>query len=177
MLGSGLPIFAGCIVGCAFLVFGQTGVLTPPADADPSVRHEIVVSVPARLSVERTLDRISVGFDPASPRNVKIAAGRNMTVGVKYEMRVYAAGERRPLNAGAVGYAGISESVSASLRGLVNGRDFLNTAQGGIPSPGKRYNIEEEVFIFETDVPARHMWMPESKKYRVLWEKRLKTVA
>jgi hypothetical protein len=30
--------------------------------------------------------------------------------------------------------------------------------------------------IFETDVPAQHMWMPESKRYTVLWEKRLKAV-
>jgi hypothetical protein len=132
--------------------------------------------MPTRLSVERTLDRISVGFDLASPRNVKITVGKKMTIGVKYEMRVYARGDARPLNAGGVGYASVNEPVSASVRGLLNGREFLNTGQGGIPAPGKRYYIEEDVSIFETDVPAQHMWMPNSKRYRVLWAKRLKTV-
>jgi uncharacterized protein (DUF2345 family) len=61
--------------------------------------------MPARLSIERTPGRISVGFDLASPRNVKITVGKKMTIGVKYEMRVYATGDARPVNAGSVGYA------------------------------------------------------------------------
>jgi hypothetical protein len=48
------------------------------ADADPSIRHEVVVPMPNRLSVERNSDRLSVGFDLASPRKVKITVGRKM---------------------------------------------------------------------------------------------------
>jgi hypothetical protein len=193
--GLSLPcILPGCVAGCVLLAFGQTDATTsatapaqdptfrhppfypPTADADPAVRHEVVVPMPTRLSIERTSDRISVGFELASPRNVRINVGKKMTIGVKYEMRVYATNDARPVNAGGVGYASINEPVSASVRGLLNGRQFLNTGQGGVPAPGTRYNIEGDVSIFETDVPAQHMWMPESKRYRVLWETALKTV-
>src|ERR1700683_2430986 len=100
--GLSLPcILAGCVAGSVLLAFGQTDRTTsakapaqdpaflhppfypPTADADPSVRHEVVVPMPTRLSVERTSDRISVGFDLASPLNVKITVGKKMTIGVK----------------------------------------------------------------------------------------------
>ena len=148
----------------------------PAADADPSVRHEVVVPVPTRLSVERTSDRLSVGFDPASPRNVTITVGKKMTIGVKYEMRVFTQGDARPIDAAGVGYSSIPEPVVPSDLGFLNGKAFLNKAQGGIPAPGKRYIIEEDVSIFETDVPAQHLWSPESNRYRVLWAETLKTV-
>jgi hypothetical protein len=33
------------------------------------------------------------------------------------------------------------------------------------------------VTVFETDIPAQHMWTPAaSKKYKVLWSGTLKTV-
>ena len=64
------------------------------ADADPSVRHEVLVPMPTRLSVERKSGRLSVGFDLASPKKVKITVGKKMSIGVKYEMRVYAKGRR-----------------------------------------------------------------------------------
>jgi hypothetical protein len=55
-------------------------------------------------------------------------------------------------------------------------KGFLKSADGGIPAPGKRYVVEEDVSIFETDVPAQHMWSPESGRYRVIWAEKLKTV-
>jgi len=126
---------------------------SPTADADPSVRHEVIVPMPTRLSVERKSDRLSVGFDLASPRKVKITVGKKMSIGVKYEVRVYAQGDARPQNPSRVGYASIKEPVTPSEPGFLNERDFLNGAEGGIPVPGKRYVVEEYVSIFETDIP------------------------
>jgi hypothetical protein len=132
--------------------------------------------MPTRLSVERTPDRLSVGFDTESPRIVKLTVGRNMTPGVKYEMRVFARGGARPVDPGAVGYAGIREPVGPSDLSFLSGRAFLNSTQGGIPAAGKRYIIEVDVSIFETNVPAQHFWSPVSRRYRVLWAETLETV-
>jgi hypothetical protein len=105
-----------------------------------------------------------------------ITAGNRMTIGVKYEMCVHAKGGARPPNAGGFGYAEIKEDVSPSAPGFLNGAASLNRAQGGIPVPGKRYVTEENISIFETDVPARHMWCAASGRYRFLWTETLKTV-
>jgi hypothetical protein len=148
---------------------------SPTADADPSIRHVVVVPMPTRLSVERKSDRLSVGFDLASARKVKITVGMKMSVGVKYEMRVYAKGDARPRNAAGLGYASIREPVTASEPDFLNGSALLNSADGGIPAPGKRYVIEENVSIFETDIPAQHMWSPEGGRYRVIWAEKLRT--
>jgi hypothetical protein len=149
---------------------------SPTADADPSVRHEVLVPMPTRLSVERKSDRLSVGFHLASPRKVKITVGKKMSIGVKVEMRVYAKGDARPQSPGSIGYASIKEPITPSELGFLNGRAFLKSADGGISAPAKRYVVEEDVSIFETDIPAQHMWSPESGRYSVIWAEKLKTV-
>jgi hypothetical protein len=199
--GLSFQTVAGCVGGLIFLAFARNyqctlawaqtakssvafqNAATPhppaysaPADVAPSVRREVVVPMPTRLSVERKPDRLSVGFDLAAPRKVKIVVHKNMSIGVKYEMRVYAKGAARPQNPGGVGYASIKEPVTPSEPVFLNGKAFLNSADGGIPAPGKRYVIEEDVSIFETDIPAQHMWRPESGSYRVIWVEKLRTV-
>ena len=173
---------AGGIAGCVLLAFGPVKAQIPNfpsyprnTDADPSVRHQVVVSMPTRLSVERTADHLAIGFDPASLRKVRITVGSKMTIGVKYEMRVFAKGDPRPTEANVFGDGEIREPVDPSHSGFLSGRDFLNIAQGGIPAKGKLYIIEEAVSLFETDVPAQHMWSPTGGSYRVLWTETLKT--
>ena len=145
----------------------------PTSDADPSVRHELEVPMPTHLSVQRTANRLSIAFDPAAQRKVKITVGRKMTLGVKYELRVYAKGDARPVDSGGVGYAGFNEPDVPSDLGFLNGVTFLTRAHDGIPAPGKRYVIEEDVSLFETDVPPQHMWNPNTRRYRLLWEEKL----
>jgi hypothetical protein len=167
-----------CFAGCFLLASGQAQHppwYPPTADADPSIRQDVVVAVPTRLSVERTPDRMSVGFDLGSAESVKITLGDRMTMGVKYELRVYGEGEARPVEAnGGVGLAG---PVNLSDPGFLNGKTFLNRARDGIPAQGKSYIVEEDVSIFETDIPAQHMWSPTSKKYKVLWEGKLQFIS
>jgi hypothetical protein len=155
---------------------GQHPPIYPPTpDADPSIRHDVVVAVPTRLSVERTTDRLTVGFDPTSAEGVKIRLGERMTMGVKSELRVWGEGDVRPVEAN--GGVTLGGPVTSSDLGLQSKKDLLNTAQGGIPAPGKSYTVEEDVGIFETDIPAQHMWSPMSKKYRVLWEGKVQSVS
>jgi hypothetical protein len=73
------------------------------------MRHQVEVSVPARLSLQRTSGQISVSYDPASVRNVKITVGKKTTIGIKDELRVYPTGESRPLQARIVSEGSISE--------------------------------------------------------------------
>lgn len=168
---------ASCAAGFALLVSGQAQhppIYTPTADADPSIRHDVVVAVPTRLSVERTPDRLVVGFDLTSTEGVKTTLGDRMTMGVKWELRVWGEGEARPVEAN--GGVGLGGPVNSSDLGL-NGKDFLSRSQGGIPESGKSYIVEEDVSIFETDIPAQHMWSPTSKKYSVLWENKIQYVS
>ena len=163
---------------CVLLASGQAQhppSYPPTADADPHIRHDVVVAVPTRLTVERTPDRIFVGFDLTSADGVKITLGDRMTMGVKHELRVWGEGEARPAEAnGGFGQAG---PITSTDLPLLNGKAFLDRAQDGIPAPGKSYVIEEDVTIFETDIPAQHMWSPTSKKYRVLWEGKIQSVS
>jgi hypothetical protein len=170
--------FAICLAVCTLLVYGQAQhppIYPPTADADPSIRHDVVVAVPSRLSVERTPDRLIVGFDATSAESVKITLGDRMTMGVKNELRVWEEGGARPVEAN--GGVGLGGPVTSSDLGLHSGKNFLNRAQGGIPMPGRNYVIEEDVSIFETDIPAQHMWSPTSKKYSVLWEGKIQYIS
>ena len=98
-----------------------------------------------------------------------------MTMGVKYELRIWEQGEARPVEAN--GGVGMTGPVTSSDLGFLNGKTLLNKAQGAIPVPGKTYVVEEDVSIFETDIPAQHMWSPTSKKYKVLWDGKLQFIS
>jgi hypothetical protein len=171
-------MLASCFAGCVLLVCGQAQhppIYPPTADADPSIRHDVVVAMPTRLTVERTADRMTVGFDPTATEGVKITLGDRMTMGVKSELRVWGEGEARPVEAN--GGVTLGGPVTSSDLGLQSEKYFLNRAQGGIPVPGKSYIVEEDVSVFETDIPAQHMWSPTSKKYKVLWENKIQFVS
>jgi len=133
--------------------------------------------MPARLSVQRTPSRLCVSYDLSSLRKVKVAVGERMAIGMKDELRVYVKGDAQPLHAGRFGYASINEPVIPfSNPDFLKSTSCLDSVQDGIPAPGKRYVIEVDISLFETDIPPQHMWMPEgSKRYRVLWDKKLKT--
>src|SRR5271163_3251969 len=75
----------------------------PIADADPSVRHKVVLCLPDKLRVMRTDTTLSIEFDMASLQEVPVTAGKNMVMGIKDELRVYAVGNPRPDRAGSIG--------------------------------------------------------------------------
>jgi hypothetical protein len=145
------------------------------SNAAPSTRHQIEVSVPARLSVQRTSTRLSVAYDLASVRNVKITLGKNMTLGIRDELRVYVKGDARPLQPRSVTIGSINEQESNP--NFLKSTEVLDSVQGGIPAPGKQYVIEDDISLFETDIPPEHMWQPQnSRDFKILWEKKLDTV-
>ena len=91
--------------------------------------------------------------------------GTNMVTGVESEFYVYPEGEPRPANGGS-GLGGTDFNL---------GTIFWHTKLDGIPLPGRKYVVESELAVFETDIPGQHMWSPQgSKNYKVLWQRTLK---
>jgi hypothetical protein len=88
-----------------------------------------------------------------------------MVTGLKDELFVYRGG-KLVLS----GYAGLQGTgqIYSSI-----GTVFLQRRIDKIPQPGEKYTVKVRLSLFETDIPAQHMWSPESGKYKVLWTKTL----
>jgi hypothetical protein len=142
-------------------------VLPPIPTADPSTRHEEVFRLPTRLHVRRTDDQLAVGIDANSLEPVKLKVGKDMVTGLKQQLVVLRDG--KPVVSGYGGLQGWSASNTLRAVGGVFSR---RTDQ--IPRPGEAYTAEVRLTLFETDIPAQHMWSPEGGKYRVLWAKTLR---
>ena len=181
----GFRALAICIGGSILFAEAQVAPgfpeYPPTPDADPGTRHRVEVSMPTRLHVQRTASRFSVSYDLASLRRVTITVGKKMTIGVKDELRVYPQGDARPSQSSSLFEGTMNEKESAipllSNPNLLTSTETLTSLQNGIPAEGKRYIVEHEIIVFETDVPAQHMWRPgDSRNYKILWEKKLNTV-
>jgi hypothetical protein len=97
--------------------------------------------MPARLSVQRTSSRLSVSYDLASVRNVKITVGKKMALGIRDELRVYVRGDARPLQPRSISLGSINEKESAvpfSDPNILKRTEVLRSVQDGIPAPGKQ---------------------------------------
>ena len=140
-------------------------ILPPIRNADPSIRLPLLVHVPTRLKIERTTDMLSVEIDRTSLEATNLMVGTNMVTGVQSGLYVFPEGQPRPAHGG-YGLGGVDFNL---------GKSFWHTKQEGIPLQGKKYVVELDLTVFETDVPPQHMWSPQgSKHYRVLWQRTLK---
>jgi hypothetical protein len=131
-------------------------IIPPIADADPSVRHAVLMRVPTRMLVVRHRDSLAVSFPTLETTNLMV--GHKMVTGVMRE--------------DAVIYDGLAHPRGMSLGGVVfeTSTNVLTFGQEGIPKAGREFTLEQRVTIFETDMPVQHMWSPQSgKHYRVLW--------
>lgn len=142
-------------------------ILPPITNANPSIRLPLLVHVPTEIKVERTTDTLSVEIDTNSFESTNLMVGTNMVTGVQNEIYVYPEGEPRPANGG-YGLGGTDFNL---------GTNFWHTKQEGIPLPGKKYVVELDLTVFETDIPPQHMWRPQgSKNYKILWQRTLKQI-
>jgi hypothetical protein len=177
-------ILAIGVGGLALLALAQSRpgspALPPVSNAQPLMRHPVAISMPARLSLQRTPNRLSISYEPASLRTVQITLGKNMVLGVKDELRVYAADESRPSEPRIISKGSIKEKDSGlalSDPNILTSVVVLGAAKNGVPANGKRYVVEHDLGLFETDIPPQHMWQPEgSRLYKVLWEAKLTAV-
>jgi hypothetical protein len=141
---------------------------SPITNADPTILHQISIRVPTKLKIERTTDTLSVAIDKNSFESTNLMVGTNMVTGFRAECYVFPIGESRPTNRSRMVQGGVLDFNSFTC--------VCQPKLDGIPLAGKKYIVEIDLAIFETDIPSQHMWMPESKKYKVIWQRTLKQV-
>jgi hypothetical protein len=153
---------AGCQSNLAKAPVGHANVVSfqdvpPVAEADPANRHFVTAWVPTVMEVERGDDSLAVSFPSLQPTNLTV--GYKMTVGIRQEESIYHDGTEKPINMGL--QSGLAFAASTNV---------LAVPTVDYSQPGQNFDFEHRITIFETDLPAQHMWSPESgKHYKVLW--------
>jgi hypothetical protein len=131
--------------------------VSPVAEADPSRRHFVTAWVPTAMEVERGDDSLTVSFLSLVPTNLTV--GYKMTVGIRQEDSIYHDGTEKALDMG----------LQSGLA-FAAGTNTLAVPTVDYSQPGENFDFEHRITIFETDLPAQHMWSPESgKHFHVLW--------
>jgi hypothetical protein len=160
------------IVGACFIAVLNH---SSKSGAKPSIGNQVEVLAATNFKVGRTDDTLIVSDDNDSLRPVKLNVGLNMFLGMRKQVIVYPAGSPQLANTGGIGL----ESVLVHKPGTPLAKDSSSStlyhwSPDGFPVPGTSYQVELKISIFETDHPPGHMWMPEGKKYKVLWETTLR---
>lgn len=135
-------------------------LLAPLADADPTHCHLVSFQIPTQLKIVRTADTRSVSTDTDSLESTNLMVGTNMVTGAQSEFYVYPVGAPRAANPMGMG---MNSGLNFSL-----GTSYWNRIRDGIPQPDQSYVVEIAFAAFQTDVPAQHMWDPQSDKYKIL---------
>lgn len=152
-----LALALACAAGC------DRHRAAPMGDAEAG--RTMVVQVPAALRIARGLDTLSVELDPDLLAKTTVHVDPGRTVGVAYTTRVYERGKKR-LQSERHGYV--------SGRGFDLGTSIWHTATDGLPQRGKKYRVEMELVLFETDVKPGPHWNPHAGHFHVLLERTLR---
>jgi hypothetical protein len=132
--------------------------------ADASTPPLLAVRVPAGLTLSRALDTLSVAVDPGSLALTQVAADAGRTLGVEWNLVVFARGQPRPSE----GRHGVSSTTDFDAA-----TSTWSTARDGLPVPGLEYVAEMQLILFQTDVAPAPGWDPHAGRYRVLWTRTL----
>jgi hypothetical protein len=149
------------VIGCAQKQLSHVTLfpeLPPIRDADPSIRHICRLQVPTKLLIESESDEVEIRDDTDSMQEVTITLGSKMILGVETELSIFS-GEKRiehRVSLRSPPSFGDGTSIFAGLQKTANSQGDLDVV----------YHIT----IFETDIPAQHLWMPKSRRYKILWE-------
>jgi hypothetical protein len=159
-----LTVLAGCAKD------EQVGfpVLPPIANANPALRTDQVLALPATLVAEYKTDYVLLR--PGNLEPVTLQVGSKMVLGVEATHRVHWGDEFW----GDDFYkdrSGMGSPVNLARE------SWLIYPQGLPPAntPQRAVAIKTTVRVFETDIPAQHMWCPKAGKYKVLWERTFET--
>ena len=144
---------------------GSRGHIT---DADPTVREEREVLVPDGFRTARNVEVLALCEHVGPLKLVKIMVGHKMALGTYTKLYIYPEGTFRPAEP-------LSTECSSGTPQKVYAQAFYFYSEPfGFIEPGKPYVVEMDISIFETDVRPGHMWMPEGKNYRVLYQTTLR---
>lgn len=138
--------------------------IPPVADADPAIRQLVAARVPTAMRVARHGDSLAVSFPSLQTTNLMV--GKKMVTGMIREDLVFLNGVAQP--------HGMSMQGGLAFESTTN---VFTLGRDGIPQAGQAFTFAHRVTIFETDLPAQHMWSPQSgKHYRVLWTRTFKEI-
>jgi len=157
-----LTFLAGCSTTTPHRGFTGFTIIPPIADADPTRRHPVSFRVPTVMQVVRDGDLLAVNYMSLQATNILV--GRKMVTGFMREENIYAGGTNHPV---CMGFDGGNVFVS--------GDRVYYLSQNGNPQPGQNMTFESHISIFETDLPAQHLWEPQNRKlFRILWTRSFK---
>ena len=141
---------------------------TPIQNGHPEKLKTVKIKIPDKWIVTRTAQNISIKVK--SWKEIEVREGSGLETGVKSECYIYPEGTERPDQWAGGGYEGGDDLSDLAKVGA-------NVKLGGIPKPGTIYVAELVLTLFETDIPAQHMWGPEAgKQYKVDWSESFKWV-
>lgn len=122
--------------------------------------EEIEVRFHSALALRRVGDQIGYAWSEESPRRLRLVRRPGFLLGTRYETHVFVDGKEIAEGGGGLG---------GGTR-LGGGESFLDKGSAKYLAEGKTVRIRKDVRIFETSVPAGHMWHPEGGDCRVLWK-------
>lgn len=129
--------------------------ILPIANADTSDRHPITVSVPTKLQIAKDGDVLTLA--PGDFQETKLTVGKNMATGILIEKKTRQGTEVRSL--------GMTMVADPNWKPSAKSNTLVLAAL-----PRGEFFIEYTVTLFETDIPAQHIWAPQSGKgYKILW--------
>ena len=139
-------------LGCSQALVGWIQAITAEARGvfppkDPAARGAFMAVVPVALEVSRSGENLTVSFDARQKQMLMLAAGQGMLKGIKSEMRFYPKGTERPSQPD----GGLSLSSSVESIFTQNQETKITVRLG------TSYVVEEDLTIFETDVPTQHI--------------------
>ena len=138
---------------------------SPIEGADASMRHNESVDLPTRIRVQLQGNVVAYGVDEKSLQKVTLNVGYKMILGEHLVWTVRSA-EQEP------------EWICEGKGTLCYGESSSTGYWYGLEEPGRSFtdfSFEAAIEVFETDIPARHIWVPSAGHYRVLWRKTLRS--
>ena len=132
----------------------------------PAGPREVELKINSALLITRGKDggRDTIGWSWSQhePRSVKVKRRPGYIIGQRWGVHVFLDGREIGDQAGG--------GLSGSAWHGAGSRSFLEPEIVKRVLAGASLTVRADVEVFETSVPARHMWSPESGDFRILWK-------
>ena len=142
----------------------------PVAASEVALKTHSALDVVRRnqpASDDRTIETIGYAWSLENPREIRVTRRPGYVLGRSYRFHVSLNGKDVP-GVGGSGLQGGAWEVGRS-------ENFLPQEIAQRVRAGERLQVAADVVVFETSVPAGHMWSPESGDYKVLWQGRVES--
>ena len=142
---------------------------TPIPDANPAVREDREILVPAEIEARRNYEGMRVGEGAATAETVKVKVGHKMEVGMITKLYIFPEGGVRPKEP-------VRMSVGPPpMRKGSTGESFIAARADGFLASGKPFVAELDVILFETDMPGLGLMSLGGPKYKEIWKTTLRS--